>query len=509
MNKLLIGFLASISLLFFSCEKDEINQETPHTQKIEYNDFLKDISSYKIEKNPIFWEAIFNKKPSTTKTQNNNLTFEISTNDITKVISTNNLATYTINVKTNDNDLRPHYYRLVLITQNQNYDFKLLKFIPNVVDDNLPVHVNSKYNGTIENISFSENPITLKSCSTVTYREDYWAPCVKHGHYDATNGCDGGHWETRIVTQSFCTDISGGGGWTSDPYNTGGGGSYEGSYPIDPAAYEELESLYLDFVTSELNYTQRKYINLNLAANNTIKNYLFINSFSSENKEFVKQMIDYCKANPNTTWEQIKNWFFTKREGKDGDYDANFWENPNIVFPQQTLPTFQAFDDAYPRTDGVTLAALIGGDILTAYNENPAVVRGFCALKVSRALNYCGINIPSIVTTNGNYGTVKGEDGKYYFLNAKSLNAWMRKTFGVNPQNPNHIRILGSQGGVNGINFPTLTTGIKGIYSMVSSNSQWASGHADLIDNGICVFGCHFYDSPPAPIDYIDIWKLN
>ena len=50
---------------------------------------------------------------------------------------------------------------------------------------------------------------------------------------------------------------------------------------------------------------------------------------------------------------------------------------------------------------------------------------------------------------------------------------------------------------------------ISRIYSMVSTNSQWASVHADLINNWDCVFGCHFYDSPPAPIDYIDIWKLN
>lgn len=44
---------------------------------------------------------------------------------------------------------------------------------------------------------------------------------------------------------------------------------------------------------------------------------------------------------------------------------------------------------------------------------------------------------------------------------------------------------------------------------MVSYNPDWASGHADLINDGICVFGCHFYDRPPAPIEYIDVWKLD
>jgi hypothetical protein len=51
-------------------------------------------------------------------------------------------------------------------------------------------------------------------------------------------------------------------------------------------------------------------------------------------------------------------------------------------------------------------------------------------------LNYYGVTIPYIVTTNGNTGTVLGSDGKYYFLNAKSLNKWMQKTFGVSPSNP-------------------------------------------------------------------------
>ncbi len=231
--------------------------------------------------------------------------------------------------------------------------------------------------------------------------------------------------------------------------------------------------------------------------------------YNDDTKAFVNWTLDFFKANKNTTFEQFQNWFITPREGKDGDYDATFWENPNLIFPQQQLPTFQSFDDAYPRTSGSDLATLIGGDVLTLYNKYPSVVRGFCALKVSRGLNYSGITIPHIVTTNKEPGTVLGSDGKYYFLNAKALNKWMQKTFGISPSNPNHKKISGDQSGKNGENFTLLTAGIKGIYSMVSTNSEWASGHADLINNGTCVFGCHFYDIPPAPIDYIDIWILN
>ena len=240
-----------------------------------------------------------------------------------------------------------------------------------------------------------------------------------------------------------------------------------------------------------------------------IFNYLLENHLNEQSREFIQWSINYLNNNTSVTWHQFKNWFLTPREGQDYIYDSTYWENPSLTFPQQNLPTFQNFDTNYPRMNGEQLAQLVGGDVLNLYNQYPSVVRGFCALKVSRALNYSGVTIPNITTTNGNPGTVLGGDGKYYFLNAKALNKWMQKTFGVSPTNSNHIKILGSQGGENGGNFPTLTAGIKGIYSMVSSNPDWASGHADLINEGICVFGCHFYDNPPAPIDYIDIWILN
>lgn len=68
------------------------------------------------------------------------------------------------------------------------------------------------------------------------------------------------------------------------------------------------------------------------------------------------------------------------------------------------------------------------------------------------ALNYSGVVIPNIPSTNTILGTVQGADGKYYFLNAKALNIWMRKTFGVSPVNSNHIRLTPQDGGSEGEN---------------------------------------------------------
>jgi hypothetical protein len=228
-----------------------------------------------------------------------------------------------------------------------------------------------------------------------------------------------------------------------------------------------------------------------------------------EAEAFVNWAIDYLRTNPSVTMAQFQNWFMTPREGKDWDYDAEFWEDPNLSFEQQELPSWDDFEDAFPTSIGSALVVAIGGSVQQAYNDYPTLSRGYCALKVSRALNYSGITIPQITTTSGKPGTVQGGDGKYYFLNAKALNAWMRETFGTNPENPNHHHFTSQQGGTNGGNFPNLVAGLKGIYSMVSTDSNWASGHADIIENQICLSGCHLSDTPPAPIDYIDIWVLE
>ncbi|WP_433627078.1 T6SS effector amidase Tae4 family protein [Chryseobacterium cucumeris] len=227
--------------------------------------------------------------------------------------------------------------------------------------------------------------------------------------------------------------------------------------------------------------------------------------------------------NPNTSWEQFENWFLGTSEGKaDEYYDTAYWDNPTLTFPPQSLPSWQNYYNAFPKDvngkglSGPAIYEIVKGtpkalrdDVLNDSNpNNDHDYDNACALRVSIALNYSGVKIPNIPNH-----TFKGGDGKYYFLSAKKLNAWMRKTFGTNPAtsttpyNSNHIHITGNQAGVNGVNLPAILKDKKGIYSLVSSNSAWASGHGDILQpNGTCINGCHFFD---APIDYIDVWILQ
>ncbi|SMP36064.1 T6SS effector amidase Tae4 family protein, partial [Chryseobacterium profundimaris] len=254
-----------------------------------------------------------------------------------------------------------------------------------------------------------------------------------------------------------------------------------------------------------------------------LNNYFYAHVFSQQLKDFITWAIQFKSANPNVSWEQFQNWFMGESEGKDGeDYDATYWDDPNLIFPAQNLPSWQNYYNAFPKDSngngipGPDIYNLVGGvpkgmrdGVLS--DSNPNNDRDYdnaCALRVSRALNYSGVIIPNLPNQ-----TFKGADGKYYFLSAKKLNAWMRKTFGTNPAtqntpfNPKHIHITGAQAGVHGVNLPNLLGGKKGIYSLVSSNSNWASGHGDiLLPNTTCINGCHFFD---APIAYIDVWILQ
>jgi len=123
-------------------------------------------------------------------------------------------------------------------------------------------------------------------------------------------------------------------------------------------------------------------------------------------------------------------------------------------------------------------------------------------LKVSIALNGAGITIPNIPTSDpSSPGTVKGEDGKYYFLNAKSLTKWMKLTFGVAPDNPNHITKSGTE--ISGSLIDMFGTK-KGIYVALFDESDDATGHADIYEGGGCSGGCHETEA-----EILHLWSLN
>jgi hypothetical protein len=222
--------------------------------------------------------------------------------------------------------------------------------------------------------------------------------------------------------------------------------------------------------------------------------------------------INYLIANSSVPFTTFQNHFMTPAEGQDGYYDTNYWDNPSLAFPPQNLPSWNSFSSAYPKHSDALyntpekLYTSIGGEVATLYNNNPTGYQNTCALRISKALNYAGVNIPAGV------GRYQGADGKYYFLSCVALLKWMKKTFGT-PSGSNYL--TGSQGGTNGENFPGLLANAKGIYIMIpnypggcaNGTGFCASGHSDMIENGICDGGCYF--DAVGGVKEIFIWQLQ
>ncbi|WP_131535492.1 T6SS effector amidase Tae4 family protein [Pedobacter nototheniae] len=248
--------------------------------------------------------------------------------------------------------------------------------------------------------------------------------------------------------------------------------------------------------------------------------YLRINGKTAETIDFANWSVGYLFNNRN--FEEFKNAFLNfKADGSDGpeDFDENYWNDPNLVIQQQTLPTLFEFSLAYPKSGfgkaefemsapevfdlvGGTPKALRDASLSDSDPYNNNTYSNACALRVSRALNYSGVTIPEVS------GTYKGGDGKNYFLSAASLNAWMTKTFP--PTASNSVRLTAANAGKNGEGFATALNGLNGIYIMIPNYPGptyfGASGHAGFYTTPPVT---HYYFTAKGGVSKITLWKLQ
>lgn len=254
-----------------------------------------------------------------------------------------------------------------------------------------------------------------------------------------------------------------------------------------------------------------------------LNDYYTANNGSQQAKDFITWALQFIIQNPNTSWKQFNSWFLGKNEGIDGDYDSTFWDNPNLSFPQQILPTWSAFEAAYPKHNDPAFDSpekmyqAAGSGIYNEYLTKG--YRNTCALRISYAINHIlGSDGKPLIKIPASAGFL-GDDGNYYFLSAIALSKWMKKTFGT-PVSPYYI--TGSQGGLNGVNFPNLINNLpnnNGIYIMIPNipggcatsttpaTGFCASGHADMMSNGIIDGGGYF--NATGGVKEIFIWQLN
>lgn len=541
-------------MLVTSCSKD--NYDNNYNTNV-VNNGIEEIPITELQNDEVF-KAIFSKKF-------NNKSFDsyLSSKNATTykekdefyfpeknavIMKSDSLISYTMLIKRNDKKVNYFENLVIQINSKNQYSVNIVKYYPKKFQE-LKEHNSFSLESDKELVMISKdkkqtnksNLINNQTCITITYNI-----CNYSGKEHIAGPNCGSIFKTVSETVCFDTPPSGDSsnngsgtwGWNYSDSITfpGSGGSYEdgdsgftiNTTPIDPRLDMGIDGSVTYTESYHAFFSQIFYNNLtdlkpwadeNPDLYNLILSNIISNNWSVQSLNFANFTMRFLNDNPNVTWDQFENWFMGTPEGQDGEYDAAFWENPNLTFQQQNLPTYNDYVNNMARSSDGNLMkgadnifGLVGGKVLDARKKDKANTENTCALKVSIALNRCNINIPNIPGQ-----TIEGGGeflGKYFFLNAKSLNSWMRKTFGTN--NSNHIELLGNEGGMNGEKFPKSEKlkNIKGIYSMITTeeydNSGGASGHADLLfkdSKGLanCAFGCFFN----LPVKRIDVWILN
>ncbi|WP_145716598.1 T6SS effector amidase Tae4 family protein [Chitinophaga japonensis] len=316
------------------------------------------------------------------------------------------------------------------------------------------IYEKNTYNITdLRQVGKDAGNVATEGCMTITDEVEIWFD--PDGDADPCD-CSGNEYyvRTETTTYTFCWttggDGGGSGGGGSGDGGAGGGGSGDGG---DGSDTEDNHWEYADYVPGS--------------------------------------GIVASEANPNL---------------EDDDPDMAYWyyEYEPGTFPPQVRPSYAAMYAAYPKDasgndmPGPEVYQLVGGTPLAFYNADPEHYNNACALRVSRALNYCNVKIPRIQGE-----TFQGNDGKFYFLSAAKLYAWLKATFGT----PNMEL---TNGGTDGQNFRTGLTGKKGIYLMQPNYPKLfgATGHASLWD-GSKAIGNHDYFDAEGGTAKVALWILN
>ena len=317
--------------------------------------------------------------------------------------------------------------------------------------------------------------------------------------------CGGGSSEGS----SGSTSTSSGGTWSPAPPPGGGGTSSSQISSNTPYYIYPNTQAYNDFVNNTLSPNEQDYWS-------DLNNAEFVDplmlkvvkaKYSNEAVAFVQYWLEYLMGGPNITAKEFRNYFMTDTEGEDGTYDATFWDNPGVIYQQETLPSLAAFVSAFPKktnTDGTIsympaneVYNLVGGVMWQNYSNGIAGWRNACAIRASRALNYSGKPIGNAASSN----IYQGGDGKNYIVQAKAFNTYMQKKFG----NPTYT-LNAAQINNDPQKIVDFLKGKNGIYSMVTSAGTF-SGHADLLLNGTCLSGTA--TNNVANVSYIHIWELK
>lgn len=212
------------------------------------------------------------------------------------------------------------------------------------------------------------------------------------GDPDCTAG--GGQITGFSITPNYCFlnvaggDGSDGGGVYTNPATNNGypSGSGSGGSISTTAVYFSPAEIRIKKFNQQLTLVQKNCLNsLPNGIKETLIGFLNPNAQLVEGCEIIipteeevfdsveEQLSGLCGSNSTETIAQFQNWFSAEIPGSEDIviYNPLYWNNQLLNFPQQSLPTYDAFYSAYPlnSTTAKQLSTQIGGEILTLYNN--------------------------------------------------------------------------------------------------------------------------------------------
>ena len=139
------------------------------------------------------------------------------------------------------------------------------------------------------------------------------------------------------------------------------------------------------------------------------------------------------------------------------------------------LPDFDKLWDNYPRGTPEEVKIGIGG------NVNAAWITNICAIRLSRAFNKSGEDIPRNFK---GLNTVRGRDGKRYAFRVREFEKFMTAMFGP----PTIKHVYKKKGG----KVPDSIRNTRGIVLFDVRDWSDATGHLTLWDGSSCADRCYF-----------------
>lgn len=155
-----------------------------------------------------------------------------------------------------------------------------------------------------------------------------------------------------------------------------------------------------------------------------------------------------------------------------------------------------------------TLYKEISDSLFKIYSSNTKDWENSCAIRMSKALNYSGVKLPSTDIgyreDNSSNGTLKGKDGYYYWFRVKSLGNYLKKKLGK-PDLDIHLKTakLGEKKEKMSTENWKKVQAMKGIVMFEVSGWGNASGHFTLWDGNHLIYpGYPEHDNPSSEFYY-------